>query len=154
MKALVVYYSRSGTTKKVADSISTMLKCDIEEIIDEKNRKGIIGFIKSGRDAMKKSLTTIKPMKLDPANYDLVIIGTPIWASTFVPAVRAYIENNKDKIKAIGLFFSGGETSNNSISQMEELIGKKAKASLGLTTKEVKSESYIEKVKEFVKGLA
>ena len=47
MKALVAYYSRGGTTKKVAEKISALLEGDIEEIHDLKKRSGIIGWFKS-----------------------------------------------------------------------------------------------------------
>ncbi|MDY6965570.1 MAG: hypothetical protein SVM80_06305 [Halobacteriota archaeon] len=40
MKSHLVYYSRTGTTKKVADAISDIINCDIEEIVDTKDRSG------------------------------------------------------------------------------------------------------------------
>ncbi|MFH1248895.1 MAG: NAD(P)H-dependent oxidoreductase [archaeon] len=85
MKTLVVYYSRTGTTKKVASEIASILKCGIEEIIDLKNRSGPIGWINAGRDGMKKILSDISRIKKNPADYDLVIIGTPIWGGNVSP---------------------------------------------------------------------
>jgi len=73
---LVVFYSRTGTTKKVAEAIATKLGCDIEEIIDTKSRRGLLGFLRSGLEATLKRLTTIEEIKNDPASYDVVIIGT------------------------------------------------------------------------------
>ena len=78
MKALVVYYSRKGRTKKVAETISNIISCDIEEIADTKDRTGLLGYIHSGRQAMKKKLTAIKNTEKEPSKYDLVIIGTPV----------------------------------------------------------------------------
>jgi flavodoxin len=43
MKTLVVYYSRTGTTRKVAEAIAGILRCDIEEVVDTKKRSGILG---------------------------------------------------------------------------------------------------------------
>ena len=40
MKILVAYYSRTGTTRKVAETIAGILKCDIEEVLDKKSRFG------------------------------------------------------------------------------------------------------------------
>ena len=59
MKTLIVYYSRTGLTKKIATHISETLKADIDEIIDTKKRSGAIGYMSGGRDAMKGSLTNI-----------------------------------------------------------------------------------------------
>jgi flavodoxin len=50
MKTLVIFYSRSGKTKKVAEAISEILKCDKEEIFDIKSREGVVGFLSAGTD--------------------------------------------------------------------------------------------------------
>ena len=50
MRSLVVYYSRTGVTKKVAEAISQMLGADIEEIIDRRDRRGPKGFFTGGRE--------------------------------------------------------------------------------------------------------
>lgn len=55
MKALVVYYSRTGNTEKVGKALAKGLGADTEEIIDKKNRKTpLIGFIRSGYHALKE----------------------------------------------------------------------------------------------------
>jgi flavodoxin len=80
MKSLVVFYSRSGKTKQVAEKITELLKADLEEVIDLKSRKGIFGWLSAGKDASKKNGATIAAIKKQPAQYDLVILGTPVWA--------------------------------------------------------------------------
>ena len=71
---LVVYYSRTGNTRKLAKIIAEKLKADIEEIEDSTSRSGPLGWLRAGRDAGLKSLTKLKPLKKDPSNYDMVII--------------------------------------------------------------------------------
>ena len=44
MRSLVVYYSRTGVTKKVAEAISRKLGSDVEEIIDQRDRSGPKGY--------------------------------------------------------------------------------------------------------------
>lgn len=78
MKTLVAYYSRTGTTRRVGEAISELLKCDIENIVDKKSRAGVLGYLAAGRDATMKRLTEIESPKFDPATYDLVVVGTPI----------------------------------------------------------------------------
>ena len=85
MKALVVYYSRSGVTRKVAQALAAALGAEIEEIVDTKDRSGAGGWLKAGADASLKRLTAIQPMTKDPAGYDLVVIGTPVWGWTMTP---------------------------------------------------------------------
>jgi len=158
MKALVVYYSRTGNTKKAGEEIARTLKADSEEIIDRKNRKGMLSYLSSGRSAQKKEPTEIGPLQKDPAKYDMVIIGTPNWASNISCAARTYISQNKDKLKhakQIAFFCTAGGGSNGHIfADMEELCGKSPKATLELATKEVSNGEHLQKVQDFAKRLS
>lgn len=51
MKTSVIFYSRTGNTRKIAEELSNSLKCDTEEIVDTQKRSGVFGYIRSGRDA-------------------------------------------------------------------------------------------------------
>src|SRR3989339_644824 len=99
MKTLIVYYSRTGTTKRVAEAIAEKLGADLEEIVDKKDRKGAMGYLTAGRDATLRRLTEIEPLKKRAEDYDLVIIGTPIWSWNMSVAVRAYLSLNKEALK-------------------------------------------------------
>ena len=150
MKSLIVFYSRTGITKKVAEAISEILECDIEEIRDTKNRKGALGYLASFKDAVSKKLTTIEEIKKNPASYDLVIIGTPVWIYTMSTPIRAYISQNKQTFQEVAFFCTQHVSSSNStFRDMSELCGKKPAVLLELKTKDVKRDKYMQKVKEF-----
>jgi len=154
MTTLVVFYSRSGRTKKVAEAISDILKCDIEEIFDTKNRKGILGFLSTGNDAIVKRFTVIKEAKKNPSLYDLVVIGTPIWAANISTPIRTYISLSKDNFKKVAFFCSRlGSDTKKAFKDMENLCQKTPLALLELTSREVMRDQYMQKVKEFVKNL-
>jgi flavodoxin len=151
MKALTVFYSRTGTTRNVAESISKALSCDIEEIFDTKNRAGPLGFIIAGRDASGKKLTVIQQTRMDPSVYDIVVIGTPVWAGTISAAIRTYISQNKEHFKKIAFFRTcGGMGADKTIEAMKDLCGKETVASLSITKKDMESEEYPKKIDEFV----
>ena len=63
---LVVFYSRTGNTRTIAREIAEALEADIEEVEDTTGRSGLIGWLKSGRDAVQKSLTKLKPLSKNP----------------------------------------------------------------------------------------
>lgn len=154
MKALVAYYSRKGATKKAAEGIADLLKCDREEIIDTKNRKGLWGWLTSGRDAVRKRLTVIKETKLNPASYDIVILGTPNFGSNMAAATRTYIARHKDRFSQVAFFCtSGGSNHQGLLADMEEFCAKKPLALLGLTNREVLRQGCSEQVKKFVEEL-
>ncbi len=150
MQALVVYYSRGGNTRKVAEDLSKELQCDVEEIQDTVNRSGPIGWLNSGRQASTKALTKLQPIKNDPSKYDLVIIGTPVWASHVSTPVRTYLTDNKDKLKKVAfLVTEGNRGDETTVKDMEELSGKTPAGTLVVKVKEIKNGEYQDKVKKF-----
>jgi flavodoxin len=106
MKILVIYYTRTGNARFMAETIAAELGADIEEVIDLKNRQGRLAFLPSGRDAMQGKETEIAQTKRTPADYGLIIIGQPVWAGSPTPAIRTYIRKNDFSGKKVALFFS------------------------------------------------
>jgi flavodoxin len=155
MKSLVLFYSRTGTTKKVGEEIANQLKCDFEEITDLKSRAGPIGWLGAGKDAMKKKLTYIKDITKNPKDYDLIIIGSPVWAGNIAPAIRTFILTNKTSIKKVAFFCTMGSSTGKIFSEMEEIINIKPLGILSLKTKEVNNpdDNYNIKINEFVNGV-
>lgn len=108
--ALVVYYSRTGTTAKVGRAIADRLGCRAEEIIDTRKRTGIFGFLVGAYHAYKKKLTEIEEPECNPASYDLVVVGTPVWAGTVTPAVRTYLHRTRNRLPPVAFFLTTGGT--------------------------------------------
>jgi flavodoxin len=153
-RVLVAFYSRSGNTKKVAESIGKALRCDTEEILDAKNRAGIWGFIVSGFDATFNKLTTIRPIKRDPSAYDLVIVGSPVWNNAVSAPIRTYLTQYRDRLKGVAFFstqYSRG--SGRPLQQMEDIVGKKPVGLLALSAHDLDHERYETKVRAFAEQL-
>jgi len=106
MRTLVFYYSRTGNSKFVAETIAAELGADIEEVIDLKNRQGRLAFLPAGRDAMQGKETHIAQIKRSPTDYDLIIIAQPVWAGSPTPAIRTYLNKNDLSGRKVALFFS------------------------------------------------
>lgn len=152
MKSLVVYYSRTGVTKRIARVIAEKLKCDIEEIIDRKDRRGAKNYFIAGKDAATKSLTEIGEITKNALSYDVVLIGTPVWAFTMTPAIRTYIAQNKPSLKKVAFFCTqGGSGDAKTFREMEAVCGKKPLTTLTVNARDMKREWYASKVDEFIK---
>jgi len=123
MKTIVLYYSRTRKTAKVAKTLAEEIGADSIEIIDLKDRMGAINYLKSVIDALRENKTHIKPEEFDLTGYDLVYIGTPTWGSKPAPAIITLIDQCDLKDKSVILFStmgnSGGE---NAINRMKEKI--------------------------------
>jgi flavodoxin len=150
MKTLVVYYSRTGTTKTVGESLAKMLNCDIEEIFDIKKRSGSIGYMGAARDAGSKKLTKIKDITKDPESYDCIIIGTPIWAYTMSTPIRTYLTQYHEKFKQVAFFCTHRGNPGTNFEDMEELANKKPIAIMELFHKDFKNGTDEQKIKDFI----
>lgn len=106
MNYKVIYFTRTGNSRRVAAKIAKKLSTEAMEITDNKNWRGIIGFIKGGMYATRNKAVEIKiPQNLDEA--EEIIVVSPIWAGKLVPAIRTFLENrSREKMHLVAT--SGG----------------------------------------------
>ncbi|NLO91393.1 MAG: flavodoxin [Elusimicrobia bacterium] len=124
---LVVCYSRTGKTRTLAQELAARLKADFREIIDAKDRAGMINYVLAGRDAAKELRTDISGADCDTAAYKIIVAGTPVWAWNMTPAVRTWLENNKGKLSKAAFFTSAASSGHErTLCRMEEVSGVKA----------------------------
>lgn len=144
VKTLVVYYSRTGNTKKLGDEGAAALGADVEELKDKKNRKGPIGFLMAGLEAVKGLPTELEPLVHDPAAYDLVLVGSPVWAGCLCPPVRTFLAQQRAGLKKVAWFSTcgseGGSSASKAFSQMTEVSGRTPEGTLALGSKAIKAE--------------
>lgn len=122
MKSLVVYYTRTGNARFTAETIAAEIGADVEEVIDMKKRSGKLVYLTAGADARRGKETEIAPTKKSPADYDLIIVGTPVWAARPTPAVTTYLKKNNLSGKKVALFFTQGGKKPSGIEQTKALI--------------------------------
>ena len=100
MRSIVVYYSYSGNTHKVAQGLVGALKSRGEEVTPVRIRP-----LKEDRNLVIQILNTILGKKpelyrtlLDLSGFDRIIVGCPVWAFTPTPAINTYL----DKCASLG----------------------------------------------------
>lgn len=154
MTILVTYFSHTGNTKRIADAIAEHCQADMERIKEVRLRKGVFGYLTAGRDAWKKRTSEIRPVESDPSNYDLVVVGTPVWAWNLTPAVRAFLAVHGAHIKRVAFFCTqGGSGADGVFKQMAVLCSQEPIATLAMTEDEVKKNNYTAKVRAFAEAL-
>ncbi len=155
MNGLIIYFSRTGRTRKVAKAIQEATGFDLEEIKEKAGRVGALGWLRSGMGSARGMLPPFSPLTHDPSQYDIVIIGTPIWASNMSSPIRAFITENKNKINQIALFCTGdGVEPEKVFTPISELLGKEPKATLGLIGPNRENEAASLKIQEFAAKLS
>jgi flavodoxin len=152
MKTLIVYYSRTNVTKDIANRLQKELDCDIEEITDGGKYDGRLGYMKGGMNASMGRTSDIDPISKNPSDYDLVIIGTPVWASNMATPVYTYLIKYNDQIKKMASFctcISGGYEK--ALEKIAEVSGKTQISTMFLNAKDVKNPT--EKINTFIKNI-
>ncbi len=111
MKKLVIYYSLSGKTRKVAQSMAKQYDADIVAIKEKKRRSTISAYLVGCPQAMGHRKTAIEPLGVNLDEYDEIIIGAPIWAGFPAPAFNSTVAQLPPG-KKVSLFFTmGGKSS-------------------------------------------
>jgi flavodoxin len=111
MGVLIVYYSKTGNTKAVAQFIATATGGALEEIVETgAKRDGVFGWLRSGRDGMRGRTSVIAPPQADVKEYDTVFVGSPVWGWNLVPAVRTYLSSADLSGKRVALFCTMGSS--------------------------------------------
>ncbi|MEI6297022.1 MAG: NAD(P)H-dependent oxidoreductase [bacterium] len=154
MKNLIIYYSRTGNTRKIAEKIKELTNWEIEEIQENKDRHGILGYFLSGRDATLKKTVEIKTIKNDLTKFDTIIIGTPVWAFNVSAPIRTFLRENKNNFKKIAFFCTmDGGGAERAFSEMETESGIKPIKTIYFTNKEIPQTQIENKLNEFTKEI-
>lgn len=155
MTTLIAYFSHTGNTKCIAGAIAELCEADVEQIEETIARKGFFGYFSAGRDAWRKRASQIRPAESNPSTYDLVTVGTSVWAWSLSPPVRSYLMTYGAQMKRVAFFCTeGGSGAEGVFRQMAELCGKQPIATLVVTEDELKRADYAGKVRLFTVSLA
>jgi len=162
-RTLVIFHSSSGNTKKAGQAIAEALSADIEQIREINPRpvdikgKGLGNFLNMGRavfPAIRGRTTPIEEAQQDPAGYDLILIGTPVYAGSLPGPVRAYIEQYRPQLREVAFFCTGEDPHNEKIfQQMEEACGKAPRAVFAFHAPKVRVGEFGPQVEEFIAKL-
>ena len=114
MESIIVYYSMLGNTEYAADKIAKATGSDVLRIAPDKAYpdKGAKKFLWGGRSAVLGEKPKLLPYDFKADDYDLVILGTPVWASNITPPLRTFVSDNKESLRgkrlAVFTCYSGG----------------------------------------------
>ncbi|MBR5983627.1 MAG: NAD(P)H-dependent oxidoreductase [Bacteroidales bacterium] len=153
-KILVLYYSQTSNTKAVATEIATKLNADIEEIVAVNPYDGDfqVTIDRCIVEREQGTITEIKPLTADVANYDVIFIGYPVWFGTYAPPVATFLANTDlsgKKIVPFCTFGSGGLESS-----VKDLAEKQPKAEIlnGYGVRAARLDAMPKEIDNFLKA--
>ena len=122
-KILVVYFSYTGNTEKIANLIKEKLSCDIlklkpvtpysadyQTVVDEEQKI-------EGANHMPE----IKDINIDLSLYETIIIGTPVWWYKEAPIVRTFLNKYDLSNKNIYIYATNAGWLGKTFKEIEKL---------------------------------
>ena len=126
-KALVLFYSQTGTTKTVAEELQKQLGADIE------------------------SVEADKPIKSNLSKYDVIFLGYPIWSGTYATPMATVIKSNDFAGKSIVPFCTFGSGGLNTSSDALKKALPKATIKQGYGVRAARIASASKEIDRFLK---
>ena len=110
MKAAVIYYSYNGNCALVAEAIKGEMNAEVFEIktVDTKKRKGIFLILWGVFQVKGNKKPEFQPLSIDVNAFDLIILGTPVWAGSPAPAMVSFLSKTEIKGKKVAIFCCHG----------------------------------------------
>jgi flavodoxin len=94
-KTLLIYYSRTGKTKLISETLNKYINADLLEIHDPIDRSGTWGYMKSAYSAFRHQHAPIEPEQPDISSYSHIIIASPIWSWNVCTPIHTLFEKNR-----------------------------------------------------------
>lgn len=89
----IVYYSRSGRCKSIAEDLSERLNFPIVEVQDDKDWSGVLGWLKAGYYSSKEKLVNVQ-LSDTLSKDDKLLVVTPLWAGKICPPIRTVLKKH------------------------------------------------------------
>lgn len=140
-KNLLVYYTRSGNTEKVAQKLNSQFGANVDKLIY--GQKKNIGFLGACFEAVCKKTEEITGDTHSPSQFDHIVILTPIWASSLATPVRSYINKFRGSIKSYSVIAtSDGGSIDGVLKECKDFLGKDPVSSQLISSKDIKAGNF------------
>ena len=124
LNILIAYYSLTGNTEYLAKNIKESIDADILEIKPRNplKPKGLVKIIKGVIQVLLKKEPKLKSFDLDPSDYDLIFLGTPVWVSRFSAPLRSFLSKIDLSGKNVALLMCYAKDAKKAMKRLKEFL--------------------------------
>lgn len=110
MKSLVLFYSYSGNTRRIAQMIAEKSGADLRELLPiESYPSDYAAATERARaEIRRKYRPPLHPVSMDWSQYEVIYLGTPNWCDTMAPPLSSFLWEQMPTDKAIVPFCTHG----------------------------------------------
>ena len=91
MKTSIIYHSYSGNTRSLAEKVQAACGGDLVDVKPKSDYSRLTVYTLGCYRAMKGACDPIEQEEIDVTADDVIVIGTPVWASRATPVVNAAV---------------------------------------------------------------
>ncbi len=103
---------------------------------------------------MQQRVINIGAPNKNPSDYDLIILGTPVWAHNMCSPLRSYITAQKERFRAIAVLCTqGGSGASKVVGDIATLCGRTPVGTLVLNEREIEKDQFTAKLDGFIKSV-
>lgn len=143
MKPIIIYYSRSGNTGKLANRVKESLNCEAIKVIPE---EAYGNYIQSCLRAAKEKATKVAPAFVteipDLAEYDTILLGYPVWVQDMPAHLQEFMKMCNVEGKTVVPFVTYAATGYNWTNKTVERVCKGADVKLPFNWGMFKKDDY------------
>jgi flavodoxin len=123
MNVITIFHSYSGITRGVAEKVKTACGGDLIEVQPKEKYSSLSAYSLGCFRALREEGEPIDPETIDVAAYDLLVIGTPVWAWKATPPINAAIAALKNcKGKRAVLFATCGSSARDTLPTLKKAL--------------------------------
>jgi flavodoxin len=135
---LVVFYSYTGTCRQAAELLCAQLGWPRGEILETHARTGASGTLRCVVDTLLHRRPAIQYDGPDPANYDAVVLVSPVWVYGLAGPMRSFVAEYGASLKKFAILSVMGRVGGSSAAaEIERMLGRSPLLAASFTTREV-----------------
>lgn len=122
-RTLIVYYSYSGTTRRVAEKLQEMTQGDLYDLEPARTYSGDSNLATARLmwERFTHHMPELAGELPDLKEYDTILIGTPVWNSDISNPVMSYLQQNNFEGKKVVPFWTYAGNAGNTAEHFQDL---------------------------------
>ena len=153
-KVLVVFYSYTGTSRRLAELLHTQQAWQMAEIQEERPRSGVSGTWRCVLDSLFRRHPAIRYDGPFPKDFDAVVLVSPIWLGRLAGPMRSFVARRRDHLPDVAAaLVMGGRGAPDADAEITRLLGKAPIFSTAFSARQVDDGSCAGRLQFFGKAV-
>jgi len=149
-RTLIVVYSNTGTSRRLAALLSSQLGWPVGDIVEARSRAGTGGMLRCVADSLLRRRPAIAYQGPDPAGFDAVVLVAPIWVGQLAGPMRSFVTERRQTLpRAAVISVMGGKGGENAFAEVGHLLGKPPLLAAAFSAREIDDGSAAGRLQAF-----